>query len=201
MKWENNKKIHERNEAKNKDEFPNLLRSDINVMDKTLEDAINSLSWPRETNVSYQINANSREVWLDVDLPEIEDLPQKISSIAATGKKLNIKQKPKKQLQMEYATHIHGIAFRLAGTVLATLPIVELIIISGYSQRLDKATGKINDDYLFSIKATREGFLEIDFSSLEKVDPISAMDSFENQCKMTATGIFKPIEPFQPDNP
>lgn len=198
-KWEIRKKEFEMIELKKRAEFPNMLKLNQNVMDKTLEDALNSLSWPRETTVSYQIMENGRVVWLDVDLPEIEDLPQKVASIAASGKKLNIKPKSKKQLQIEYASHIHGIAFRLVGTVYASLPASESVTISGYSQRLDNATGKINDDYLYSFKTDREPFEKIDFTSLGMVDPVAALGKFENHRKMTTTGIFKSIEPFTPE--
>jgi len=198
-KWKARKEESDLNELKRKNEFPDLLKTDQSLMDKTLEDALNSLSWPRETIVSYQIMDNGHAVWLDVDLPEIEDLPQKVASLAASAKKLNIKPKSKKQLQIEYATHIHGIAFRLLGTVFASLPASKHVVISGYSQRLDATTGKTNDDYLYSFKANRESFKKINFESLEMVDPVAALNEFENRRKMTATGIFKPIEPFCPE--
>ena len=108
-----------------------------------------------------------------------------------------IKQKAKKQLQLEYAAHIHGIAFRLSGTAFAALPASEKIIVSGYSQRLDSSVGKIVDEYLFSFKVDRENFTKINFEELENVDPILAMAAFQNRRKMTATGIFKPIVPFE----
>jgi len=75
--------------------------------------------WPRETIVSLEIDANGGTVWIDIDLPEIEDLPQRVASMAASGKRLNIKDKAQKQLRVEYATHVHGIALRLAGAALA----------------------------------------------------------------------------------
>lgn len=196
--WDSRKKEHETNEIKKKDEFPNRLRTDADVMNKTLEDALDSLSWPRETLVSYQIMENGRQVWFDVDLPEIEDLPQKVASVAASGKKLNIKNKSAKQLQLEYAAHIHGIVFRLAGTIFATLPTADTAIISGFSQRLDSSTGKINDDYLLSIKVGREKYSKIDFKFLDKANPIDAMGAFEIRRKLTSTGIFKVIDPFEP---
>jgi hypothetical protein len=165
-------------------------------MEEMLEGVLDTLSWPRETLISYEIEHDEQKVWMDVDLPEIEDMPQKIASIAANRKKLNIKNKPNKQLQLEYAKHIHGIAFRIAGTIFATLPTVKMIIISGYSQRLDSATGKVNDDYLYSFKIERDIFSQIDFSALDAVDPIAAMDLLEKRKKMTVMGIFKAIEPF-----
>lgn len=198
--WDDCKRQHETNEAKRKDEFPNRLRTNVDVMNKTLEDALNSLSWPRETLVSYQITENGREVWLDVDLPEIEHFPRKLASVAASGKRLSIKDKPAKQLQLEYATHIHGIAFRLAGTIFATLPTADTAIISGFSQRLDSSTGKLNDDYLLSVRIHREKYSEIDFESLDKVNPIDAMGAFEIRRKLTSTGLFKAIHPFEPES-
>jgi hypothetical protein len=195
--WDSRKKKYETNEDKRKEEFPSLLRTDVEVMNKTLEDALNSLSWPRETLVSYQIMDEGRQAWFDIDLPEVEDFPQKLASVASSGKKLNIKDKPVKQLQLEYAMHIHGIAFRLAGTIFATLPTVNIAVISGFSQRLDSATGKVNDDYLLSVKVEREKFSKIDFESLDNVNPIDAMGAFELRRKLTSTGIFKAIGPFE----
>lgn len=195
--WQIEKQEYEAKEKYFEENFFELLKTDTQFMEYFLEEVLHSLEWPRETIVSYDLDNDGTVIWIDVDLPEIEDLPQKIANIAATGRKLNIKNKAKKQLQLEYAKHIHGIAFRLIGSGFATLPKSTTIIISGYSQRLDPATGKINDDYLFSYKVDRTSFERIDFNALEQVDPIEALDVFEHRKKMTATGIFKPIEAFE----
>jgi len=194
--WKSQKEEFDNKQKHIEENFEALLREDTKFMEEMLEGVLNTLSWPRETLISYEIDHDGHEAWVDVDLPEIEDMLQKVASIAASGKKLNIKNKPNKQLQLEYAKHIHGIAFRIAGTIFATLPTVKMIIISGYSQRLDPATGKVSDDYLYSFKIERNGFSQIDFNTLDAVDPIAAMDLFEKRKKMTAMGIFKAIEPF-----
>ena len=198
--WERRKTDYETDEAAKRARFPELLRTDQEVMNQTLEDAFNALSWPRETLVAYQLTDHGRQVWLDVNLPEIEDLPQKLASLAATGKRLYIKAKPAKQLQQEYAQHVHGIAFRLVGTAFATLPAADTVVIAGFSQRLDSSTGKVRDDYLFSARVTREQFLNIDFESLDKVDPVEALGRFEIRRKLIAAGVFRAIEPFEPGN-
>lgn len=196
--WEVRKKDHESEESNRKDKFPQLLRADTDLMNKSLEDALNLLSWPRETLVSYQITHHGQQIWLDVDLPEIENIPQKLASVASTGKKLNIKNKSQKQLQLEYAQHIHGIAFRLAGTAFATLPTARVVIISGFSQRLNSSAGNIKNEYLFSVKVGREKYSRIDFDSLDRVNPMEAMGEFEIRRKLTSTGVFKAIDPFEP---
>jgi len=195
--WTKNKKEFDKQQMIYEENFEILIDTDIDFMEICLENIFNQLEWPRETLISYDIKDDGKTIWIDVDLPEIEDLPQKVATISSTGKKLNMKNKAKKQLQLEYAKHIHGIAFRLIGVVFAILPKAENIIISGYSQRLDSATGKINDDYLYSFRVNRHGFNEIDFNSLDLLDPIEALNVFENRKKMSATGIFKPIEPYE----
>lgn len=194
--WKEEKNRHDRIEQQREEHFNTLILTDTDLMNDMLIRTLGQMSWPRETLIDFQIINEGNTVWIDVDLPEIEDLPQRVASIAATGKKINIKVKPKKQLQLEYARHIHGIALRLSCFTLATLPKVVEVIVSGYSQRMNTGTGKINDDYLYSIRFTRVGLNEINFKQLESVDPMTACEMFDNIRKMTATGIFKTIEPF-----
>nr|VFJ98074.1 MAG: Protein of unknown function (DUF4236) [Candidatus Kentron sp. LFY] len=194
--WLKKKQNHEEHEAQKQQSFFSDIRGNTEVMCSSLEEIFSSMSWPRETIVAYQIEYGGQEVWLDVDLPEIEDLPQKVAALAANGRKLNIKNKPQKQLRQEYATHIHGISLRLAGTTMAALPRCDRVIISGYSQRLDTATGLVNDDYLFSVKYTRGGLAGLNFANLEQVDPVETMTRFEYIRKMTTTGVFKAIRPY-----
>lgn len=175
------------------------LAEDADYSANTLTEAVSSLEWPRETLISFQLDLSKSTVWLDVDLPEIEDLPDRVATLAASGKRLNVKAKPQKSLRIEYARHIHGIALRIAATVAAVLPWATTISLSGFSQRLDKATGVTSDDYLFSVVFTRAGLEKIDFDSLKFVDPIDAVAAFDHRRKMSSTGVFKVIKPYSPE--
>lgn len=175
------------------------LASDEDYASQILEAAISDLEWPRETLTSFELEIDKARIWLDVDLPEIEDLPQRVATLAASGRKLNVKTKSQKAMRLEYARHIHGIALRLASVVAATLPWSETIIVSGYSQRLDKATGHVNDDYLYSVQFTRDGLERLNYDDLASIDPVSAIEAFEHHRQMTATGMFKPISPYAPE--
>ncbi len=194
--WENEKNAFTKTQNELKANFSNLIRTNINTMSEYLEKVLQGLDWARETLVSYDINNSTNIVYIDIDLPEIEDIPQRTASIVATGKKLKIKNKTDKQLRLEYSTHIHAIALRVAAYTFATLPSIDLIVISGYSQRLDKATAHTNEEYLYSVKFNKSDFSKLNFEKIELIDPIKAFDNFENIRKMTETGIFKKIEPF-----
>ena len=49
----------------------------MNVMQDYLGDVLEALRWPGETNVNFEVEENGKTVYLDVDLPEIEDFPKR----------------------------------------------------------------------------------------------------------------------------
>ncbi|WP_295888191.1 DUF4236 domain-containing protein [uncultured Thiohalocapsa sp.] len=194
--WRRRKAAHEAAEAERLRAFAARLRTDQKLMEALLADALDQLDWPRETLVDFEIQPRMASVWLDVDLPEIGDLPQREATLAKRRRRLLVKDKPKTRLRQEYARHVHGIVLRMAGTVFATLPAVERVVLSGYSQRLDPATGVVNDDYLLSVDFDRAGFARIDFDALERVDPVAAVAAFPHRRRLLKRDGFRAIEPF-----
>ena len=89
-----------------------------------------------------------------------------------------------------------GMAFRLVGTAFVTLPALQKVIVSGYCQQLDKTTWRINDDYLFRFKGDRDGFNRSDFQVLDRLDSVAALGVYAHRRNVTATGVFKVIEPY-----
>ena len=115
-------------------------------------------------------------MFLDVDLPEIADLPNQSASLGADQQRLKIQAKLARQLRGEYARHVHAIVLRLVGLVFALLPEMKEVVVSGYSQRLNAATGHVDDDYLLSVLFTQAQLVR----------------------KMTAPGMFSAIKPLAP---
>lgn len=198
-RWVEARAAHASNATMAEQEHRTRLSTDQEYAASELEDVLNSLDWPRDTLTSFDVNLDKKQVWLDVDLPEIEDLPQRVATIAASGKKLNVKNKPHKALRLEYANLVHGIALRLACFVSAVLPWADEVVVSGYSQRMDVATGHTNDEHLLSARFTRGKLEQLNFDDLTSVDPVIAVTALEHRRKMTATGVFKSIDPFSPD--
>ncbi len=52
-----------------------------------------------------------------------------------------------------YAKHVHGCLLRLAAIVFQTLPF-EQAVISGFTQRVSKRTGYLEDEYIISSAGT-----------------------------------------------
>lgn len=194
--WRRRKAAHDAAEAECQRTFAERLRADPRLMEDLLADALDRLDWPRETLVDFEIPRRVHTVWLDVDLPEIGDLPQREARMAKRRRRLLVRDKPKTRLRQDYARHVHGIVLRIAGTVFATLPGVQRVVLSGYSQRLDPATGVVKDDYLLSVDFDRTGFARIDFNALERVDPVAAIAAFVHRRRLLRRDGFRTIEPF-----
>lgn len=170
--------------------------TEVPAMEIVLEQSLMDIVWPRETSLSSEIRDDGRVVMIDVDLPEIEELPRKTASVPARGYKLSIKELPATRHQQLYMRHIHGIGFRIIGETFAVLPKAEGVVLSGYSQRPDKATGEVQDQYLYSVRVRRQEWAGINFANLDNVDPAEALGRFEIRRDMTKTGVLKAIEPF-----
>lgn len=194
--WEKEKEIFDAEQDRLKDMVERGIYQDLDIMRDFLNSALSEIPWPRETEISFDILADGKKLILDVDLPEIEMLPSKKASIAGRGLRLNIKDKSESEKRKDYMRHVHAIGIRIVGTVFATLPLVDIVVVSGYSQRVNPATGAIGDEYLYSVRINKSQWEKINFHNLICVDPISCFEAFDLNRKMTQTGIFKPIEPY-----
>lgn len=170
---------------------------DVNAMQSFLEETLQALVWARETLVSYAVGENGTEVFLDVDLPEIEDMPEQQVRVNKRNLQLTYKDISQTQKRKNYFTHVHAIGFKLIGEVFVALPSITTIVLSAYSQRPSKSTGKIVDEYLYSTKVLREKWENINFQGLEVIDLGVCFEEFELRRKSTKTGVFTPIEPFE----
>ena len=194
--WKAAKSAFEGKQEKRRRLVEEEIYSSMDAMHQLLEERLQEIAWPRETNVSFEITKDGKCVYIDVDLPEIEDMPTNSASLPARGWRVSMRQLTDTKKRQLYMNHIHGVGFRLIGETFSTLPTARSVVLSAYSQRPDKATGKINDEYLYSIRVAREDWEEIDFGNLSAIDVVESLAQFDLLRRMTKTGIFKPIEPY-----
>ena len=194
--WNEEKKTHNASEMARKQFVEKEILQSTAAMETFLEENLHNISWPRETTISFEIMDAGRRVLLDVDLPEIEEIPKKIASVPSGGYRLNVKDMSAAHVQTLYMHHVHGIAFRIIGEAFSVLPTIQEIVLSAYSQRPDRATGKISNEYLYSVRVHRPEWEKINFDKLAVIDVIEALNQFELRRDMSKTGIFKAIEPF-----
>jgi hypothetical protein len=153
----------------------------------------------QETLVSFEIRDAGKSVVLDADLPEIEDMPRKITALPKQGYKLTVKELKGKALHELYARHVYGVGFRLLGEVFATLPTVERVTLSAFTQRAAPDTDHQSDTYIYSVRVTPDDWAWINFTNLAAVDVTASFEPFTLRRKIARNGVFEAIEPIEAD--
>jgi len=170
-----------------------MLEQKLSASSDAIEDAVESwlgeLDLPVEMSAQIHHDAESAALYVDLDLPEIEDLPQMTVTTLKSGQ---VKDKPKtqKQLREEYAQCVFSLAVFLAANIFNLNATLASVVISGYSQRRDKV-GDLQDDYLYSVRINRADLLG---RMIE--DPEKFILSCQNRMKLSAAYAFSAIEPF-----
>jgi hypothetical protein len=193
--WETAKREFEAAERARKELLEVRVLSEVVAMEEVLEGALKAITWPRETEISAEVSEDGLSAMLDVDLPELEDMPKTTASVPGRGYKLSVKEMSLGKIQKLYMQHVHSIGFRIIGETFAVLPTVQQVTLSAFSQRPDKSTGAIGDEYLYSVRAKRDGWVGIAFNNLAELDVIAALERYELVRDMTKNGVFRPVAP------
>jgi hypothetical protein len=175
-------------------QFENMMNNQKDFAEDILAYAMSRIEWPRETLVVYEVDDDNAA--FDVDLPEIEDMPGTEFQATESGKSVREKALSDLRIRKDYARHVHGIVFRVAGEAFRALDYLREVTVSGYSQRPDAATGNQRDDYLVSVRIDREGWNRINFGNLENVDPIEALSAFDIRRNMSKGFVFTAIDAY-----
>lgn len=168
-----------------------LIEGDESAVSEVFDSWIKSCEMPVETDISYEWNKITGTMMLDVDLPRIEEL-RATKLVKTDAGNLKEKKKTQAELRGEYATLLFGLAIFITSHTFNVSPAIKNILFSGYAERTDKE-GNAKEDYLYSIKFTRDMFEQRDLS---RVMPKEFCLSAENRCNMTTTSLFKTIVPF-----
>jgi len=145
-------------ERRRKELIETKIYSELPAMQQFLDDTLQGIVWPRETLAFSKIYAEGRVVFIEVDLPEIENMPNKMASIPSKGYKLTVKELSSANIHKLYMQHVHAIAFRTIGEAFRSLPKAQMIILSAFSHRPDKTNGRITKDYLLSVRVLRKSW-------------------------------------------
>lgn len=196
--WQFEAKEHESRLIASLTEALDQFRTDSAFFESRLGGVLAQTEWPRETLVTFEVKPEQSTIWLDVDLPEIEDMPDKTYRVNARGTEISEKAMTQKTQRENYARHVHGCLLRLAGIALQALPF-DSVVISGFTQRISKRTGYLEDEYILSCKCSRAQMETINFGGIGHVDPVEALGDFPLIRKMSSTFIFQAIEPLSFD--
>jgi len=169
------------------------FNNDASYFESLLDEVLQLTDWPRETLVSFEVIPGESLIRLDVDLPEIEDMPQSSFGLNRSATEIVAKPMTQKAIRENYARHVHGCLFRLIGLSLFALPF-DTVIVSGFTQRISKKTGELTDEYILSCRVRRSELMRVNFNNLGDIDPVETLAMFDLTRKMTSTHILQSIE-------
>lgn len=169
--------------------------ADLDAIATPILDRLSRLEWPRETNISLDLDPSGETLMLDVDLPEIEDFPDQRLEVDRTA--LNVKQVrlPITQVREAYARHVHGILLRLVAESFAAHGAIMAIEVSGYTQRQSEPGLEPVSEYILSCRISRTAWDHARLWQGNIVDPVAALGQFEPRRKYNGKGKLMSIKP------
>lgn len=195
--YESDKAAHAARNVQGRMAYSAALAGNPEPMQQLLEQRLGEIVWPKETRVAVEVSDDGTSLAIDVDLPEIEHMPRKRAMLGARSWDLSLRDAGEVATRKLYQAHVRALGFRIAGEAFAALPTVRTVVLSGYSQRLDRTNGHVNAEYLYSVRINRGQWVELNFEALDQIDPVEALTRFELRRTMTSTGVFKPVTPLQ----
>jgi hypothetical protein len=169
----------------------NIIEGNVNYINQTIEEILKDLVFPIEFAVDFKYFFETRQLKADLYLPPFSDMPKAKVNTLSTGK-ISIKNKTEKELRNEYATCVCGMAIFFAGVFFNISTRIIEIIISGNAEVINKATGNLENQYIYSVKFERDKFKAINF---ENVDPLATLLNFPHELKITQGNEFKTVTP------
>jgi hypothetical protein len=70
-------------------------------------------------------------------------------------------------LNKDYATCVFGLAFYFASVIYNISPKIQKILMAGYTQRLNKKTGIVDDQYVYNIEFLRDIFANLKIADID----------------------------------
>lgn len=165
---------------------------DADKAEQDLEDWLCESEAPIEFAIQTEVIGEKRLVMIDLDLPEIEDMPQNALSELADGT-IKIKKKTKKQQYEDYRTCVFGLGEYVASHAFAVVPQAEKIAVSAYTQRRDEKTGDLLDVFIYSVVFERGVFTK----DYQDQDPYDFCSNLKSRFYVLASGVMKEIAPFE----
>ncbi|HDS0956964.1 TPA: DUF4236 domain-containing protein [Pseudomonas putida] len=196
--WEAARDAHDSERSEAEKTFRLATKGFSAHMEKALDYVLSGIAWPKETTVAYQFTYDAAGIALDVDLPDEGDTPRRTAEAKGNGK-LTFKTRSDAQVRRDFVGLCYGSLFRVVGEVFALLPAINRCLVSGYVQRNDPATGRLEEPYILSVVVRREDWELLDFARIEHIDPVGALNSWGARVDLDRSARFREVQPFDLD--
>ncbi len=168
-----------------------FLNGGEEYISQCIESVLSQMVLPVNFSIDFDYKEDEGRLLIDLDLPEVEDMPTTKVNELASGK-ISIKNKTTKEISNDYATCVCGLALYFAGLLFNVSTKIKEVEVSGYTQRIDPKDGNIKDDYIYAVRFDRCNFAEIEYRN---IDPTESIRIFPHVMNLSKAFIFKTIDP------
>ena len=165
---------------------------DAEQAEQAVEDWLCEVQAPVEFAVQTEAVPGKRLMMVDLDLPEIENMPADRLAQLANGT-VKLKKKTQKELREDYKTCVFGLGQFVAGSVMVLVPAAERVAVSAYTTRRSDTTGEAEDVFIYSVVYEREKMAAV----CAQDDPCAACGELRSRYILLASGLLKPISPYE----
>ncbi len=168
-----------------------LLDGDKEYVLKAINDSFadDAEELPMEYYLDISYDESTGVVKVDLDLPEIEDIPEKKVVVNPSGKK-SIRGKTQTNLKEDYANCVCGLSMYVAGIIFNTCLKIKVVEVSGFTQRCGDNSALATDQYVILARFTREIFTRISF---DRFSSLEIINFFKHHIDMTKSFVLKEI--------
>ncbi len=163
---------------------------DEDTVENLVSTFMNNLQLTHELRVNYELEGDT--LYVDLDLPEIEDLKNEYPALSRD--RIVYKKKTAAQLREEYARMVMSMGVFLSTNFFNLSSYISTIVMSGFNTVRDNK-GDLVDQYLYSVKFTRDVFEQTDLAEVE--DLYAFFLRFENRINLSANNVFKAVVPYE----
>lgn len=166
------------------------IAGDEDTIENMVSSFMNNLELAYDVRVNYELEDDV--LYVDLDLPEIEDLDRQYPAYN-NGKTL-YKRKTNAAMKEEYARLVLSLGVFLTANYFNVSSYIDEVVMSAFTTVRDKS-GDLVDQYLYSVKYKREAFEKCDLSKVD--DLYQFILNFENRINMSTAYNFKAIKPYE----
>lgn len=166
-----------------------LVEGDLVAIEESVADSLSDVDFPFEALCRVAIpDAGSAYVLLD--LPEVEDvLPETRTKVLKDGTKKEVKR-AKGDRMTAYARLACGLAFLVSRVAFEAGPTIQNVMIGAYTQRRQKRSGEVDDDFVYEVTVSRDRSVALDH---EEMDPVAELQRLPSRIKQNASGDFAKV--------
>lgn len=203
--WQSSKNAHEASQATARHEFDGMaqerFKKSLRKMDAAISGNESYIEWaverwmnkcmlPAAVDGAFDYDPAGRKLVVDLQLPSTAVLPKEQAVQLSSGR-YKEKSKTQKQLRDEYSVFIHGLMVYITANLFNVSPVISEIVMSGFLAERN-SIGEIEDRCIVSVRFERSRFSACDYSLMSPEDTVL---KFENRLNLTATKLFKPVQP------